>query len=232
MSKVIDLTGQKFNHWTVLYRAENNNRGQAMWWCECDCDAHTQRAVESYSLRSGQSKSCGCYHRKRASEANFENLIGQKFGHLTVKKVAGRDNSRKILWECECDCEGHTLITTRTTDLRSGKTQSCGCIRSRGEALISQLLNENGFKFEKEKTFETCRFPSTNALCRFDFYVNNEYLIEFDGIQHTEKTNNWYSDSLTAHDKFKEDWCKENNIPLLRISYDKIKTLKIEDLIL
>lgn len=60
MSKVIDLTGQKINHWTVLERAKNNSRGQAMWKCQCDCEAKTIRDIESYSLRNGKSKSCGC----------------------------------------------------------------------------------------------------------------------------------------------------------------------------
>ena len=27
MAKTIDLTGQKFNHWTVIKRFENNHRG-------------------------------------------------------------------------------------------------------------------------------------------------------------------------------------------------------------
>lgn len=35
--------------------------------------------------------------------------------------------------------------------------------------------------FEQQKTFETCRNQKTNALLKFDFYINNQYLIEFDG---------------------------------------------------
>ena len=37
MSKFIDITNQKFNRWTVLSRADNNKRGEAMWLCRCDC---------------------------------------------------------------------------------------------------------------------------------------------------------------------------------------------------
>ena len=190
-----------------------------MWLCECDCEAHTQRAVESYSLRSGASKSCGCYHKKRASEANFDDITNKKFGHLTVKKLIGPDKSRKLIWECECDCDAHTIIKVRATDLRSGKTTSCGCIRSKGEALISKILTENNIPFEKEKTFQNCKYPERDGLCRFDFYVNNKYLIEFDGIQHFDKTNNWYNENNIAHDNYKNEWCKSNNIPLIRISY-------------
>lgn len=58
MSKCIDLTGQKFGHWTVLSRAENNHKGNSRWLCECDCGI--QRVVLGDSLRSGKSTNCGC----------------------------------------------------------------------------------------------------------------------------------------------------------------------------
>lgn len=38
--------------------------------------------------------------------------------------------------------------------------------------------------FETEKTFKTCKFFDTNALARFDFYIDNKYLIEYDGETH------------------------------------------------
>ena len=41
-----------------------------------------------------------------------------------------------------------------------------------------------------EKTFSTCINPKTGKQLRFDFYVNNKYLIEYDGIQHYRTTNN------------------------------------------
>ena len=234
MSKPIDLTNQKFNYWTVIERAENNKRGEAMWLCECECG--TRKIVNGYSLRSGTSKSCGCLQKKIAAANNFKDLKNQKFGHLTVLEYAGKDNSNKSLWKCECDCEAKTIIITRGSDLLSGKTQSCGCIRSRGEAKIAQLLEEHGFVFEKEKTFDTCRFPDTNGLARFDFWVNNKYLIEFDGIQHYKPTFNQLLQDVflitQSHDEYKDNWCKENNIPLIRINYKQLNNLTIKDLVI
>ena len=32
-------------------------------------------------------------------------IPGMVFGHLTVLKDSGKRQSRKIMWECECDCE-------------------------------------------------------------------------------------------------------------------------------
>ena len=59
---------------------------------------------------------------------------------------------------------------------------SCGCTRSIGEEKITQLLQEAGIPFQKEKIFKECKYPDTNGYARFDFFVNNKYLIEYDGI--------------------------------------------------
>jgi len=54
--KLIDLTGQKFNSWTVLKKASNNKWRQAMWHCRCDCGRES--IVPGGNLRSGESKGC------------------------------------------------------------------------------------------------------------------------------------------------------------------------------
>ena len=44
---------------------------------------------------------------------------------------------------------------------------------SHGELAIKKLLYENNIPFKTEATFLSCRFPDTQALARFDFYVND-----------------------------------------------------------
>lgn len=61
MSKLIDLTGQKFGRLTVVERADNTKQGQTQWKCECECGKQT--TVSAYCLRSGHTKSCGCWKR-------------------------------------------------------------------------------------------------------------------------------------------------------------------------
>ena len=114
---------------------------------------------------------------------------------------------------------------------------SCGCLKiSKGEFLIEQLLIQNNIPFEKQKTFENCKFENTNYLAKFDFYVNNKYIIEFDGIQHFKITGGWNNEEhfnkLQIHDNFKNEYCFKNNIPLIRIPYTHINNICIEDLIL
>lgn len=58
---------------------------------------------------------------------NFIDLRGQRFGRLTVlKRVASPD--RNTRWACQCDCGGKAQVTP--TKLRSGHTQSCGCLHA------------------------------------------------------------------------------------------------------
>lgn len=53
-----DLTGQKFGKLTVLFPCDYKRNSSIIWHCKCDCGNECD--VESYSLRSGNTKSCGC----------------------------------------------------------------------------------------------------------------------------------------------------------------------------
>jgi hypothetical protein len=59
---IIDLTGQKFGHLTVLSLAPRDQwrSASAHWWVECDCPQKTRKLVSGIDLRSGNTKSCGC----------------------------------------------------------------------------------------------------------------------------------------------------------------------------
>lgn len=56
-----DLSGQRFNAWTVLSRAEDGTHRSVRWFCVCDCG--TERTVVGAALKNGASASCGgCNH--------------------------------------------------------------------------------------------------------------------------------------------------------------------------
>ena len=95
--------------------------------------------------------------------------------------------------------------------------------------MISRLLCENGIKFEKNKTFETCKMPS-GVYAKFDFYINDEYLLECDGVCHEKGWMN-HLKNTKERDELKNKWCKENGITLLRVPYRKGQEIKFEDLI-
>jgi hypothetical protein len=61
MSKLIDLTGQKFYMLSVV--GKSTNAGTSTEW-ECVCDCGKRRIANSQSLREGKVKSCGCFKVK------------------------------------------------------------------------------------------------------------------------------------------------------------------------
>ena len=63
MSRVIDETGNRYGHLTVIKRVENNIRGNAQWECLCDCG--NKSIVAGVALRHGKYNSCGkCEFKK------------------------------------------------------------------------------------------------------------------------------------------------------------------------
>jgi hypothetical protein len=75
--KAKNLVGLKFNDLKVISRAEDkiekNGRHTIMWNCECICGNYT--TVDSYSLKNGHTKSCGCRRSKHIG--NSYDLSGE-----------------------------------------------------------------------------------------------------------------------------------------------------------
>lgn len=246
MAKAIDLTGQKFNRLTVLGRDfdKKDKSRQAQQKCKCDCG--NEISVRGQCLRNGNTQSCGCYgkeqrqksilnsekvkeHCREMARNNTLDLTGQRFGKLIAIEKTDLSKLRRPIQKCKCDCGNITYTTSEC--LKRGQTKSCGCLKSYGEEKITQILLNNNIIFEREKQFDTCLLPS-NKLARFDFYVNNQYIIEFDGKQHFE-INTFFAQSLEQiqqYDKIKNQQCKDNQIPLIRIPYTQLDNLCIDDL--
>ena len=62
-------------------------------------------------------------------------VMGQRFGKLTV--VAESRRNGEFAWLCKCDCGGETI--QKSSDLRKGKVKSCGCLGSHGMSETSEF---------------------------------------------------------------------------------------------
>ena len=67
-------------------------------------------------------------------------LLGQRFGKLTVIENAGKINGRRYFWKCQCDCGN--IVTVEGSCLRSGNTKSCGCGRYDGLKQYNEKISE------------------------------------------------------------------------------------------
>ena len=224
------------SRWTVIEKLPSKD-GKGLWKCKCECG--TEQAVLTISLRSGKCLSCGCYKH----DTQFIDMTGWKMNEhgqplskWYIIEYAGKRNERS-LWKCKCECGVERIVNAQ--DLRNGSSLSCGCSVSKGQQKIIQILLKHNIQYQTEKTFETCRLKETNHLAKFDFYINDKYLIEFDGRQHfyyEENTTSWNTKEnlkkTQQRDKEKNQWCIDNNIPLIRIPYTHLDDLCLEDLLL
>lgn len=234
-----DLTGQRFGKLIALYPTDKRiNNNYIVWRCKCDCGNEIEVA-STYLLR-GNTRSCGCLI-KDASKKLIKDLTGQRFGKLVALYPMDKRSGSSVIWYCKCDCGNYHEVASKT--LTSGLVQSCGCLKNFvGEEKIAQILRDNNIYFERQKTFNNCKFQDSKQLAKFDFYIPKyNCLIEYDGIQHyqprqfggcTQEQAQYNFEKTKQHDIYKNQWCKENNILLIRIPYTHIKQITINDLII
>ena len=232
-----NLIGNRYNRLVVLEYADEqhqkyyNGVHRTTWKCQCDCGNICY--VTGDCLKKGDSPSCGCI-TKENRKAAVKNLSGQRFGHLLVLEWRGTINrNSRYLVRCDCGKEYEVYAS----NLTSGATQSCGCIKeSHGETKIKKLLTENNIKFETQKIFSNFRYQDTQQFPRYDFYLPDyNILIEYDGEQHYRQVMTWDTEERfqqrQKRDSIKTDYALQNNIILIRIPYYHYDHLSIEDLL-
>ena len=225
MGKRIDLTGQNFGRGKVLYLDEDKTRQKksTYWFCECQCDKHTIKSIKASHLKDGSSKSCGCYRNEQTRKSNMQDITGMHFGFLEAIEPTEKRRCTSVVWKCYCsNCNSYCFKAEN--DLNSG-TISCGCINSRGEVKIKQVLKEMNLNFVEQYVFDDLRGKDKKYL-RFDFGIIEDNkllcLIEFQGSQH------YYPSPLFGEEQFKRQqeldeekrkYCNKNNIRLIEISF-------------
>lgn len=82
MSKRLNLVGEKFGRLEVIADAGNNEYGEAMWLCRCDCG--NVKIIYRGNLRNNHTKSCGCLQKELISKLNKD----KKFSEETKQKMS------------------------------------------------------------------------------------------------------------------------------------------------
>lgn len=88
-------------------------------------------------------------------------IIGRRYGTLTVREFISRDEKRKEYYLCDCDC-GNT-ITAMKHILMFGKRTSCGC--KKGQATIKHGCGGKWIKTPEYRAWramiDRCTLPSS-----------------------------------------------------------------------
>lgn len=228
----VDLTGNRYDRLLVLGEPQTGSRG-TIWKCQCDCGTICYKV--SADLVHHRVHSCGCY--KRDLHSTMNNLTDQKFGELTALYTDEVANDGQRVWTCKCSCD--SMVKVRAGALRSGKTQSCGCKTSKGNLKIKNYLDEQKILYIAEYSFpDLYRFSSRNPL-KFDFAFLREEkvigLLEYNGLQHYQPVDFFGGEKnfldQQDRDKRKQNYCKNNNIPLFIIKYDEDIKERLEEII-
>lgn len=213
MSKKYDLIGMKFNKLYVEEKLGNirENDRKIYWRCKCDCG--NEKIVCSTSLLKGQVKSCGCLVAERMSELRSVDLLGRRFGRLTVLERAYKD--KKQYWKCICDCGN--IVFSNTSNLKSGNTKSCGCYSAE---IKSKTHKKHGMRHTRLYSIwlnmrERCYRESNNRYKSYggkgitvcDEWMGDNGFVNF----YNWAMNNGYGDNLTLERMDNnEKYCAEN----------------------
>ena len=231
---MIEMRGKIFNQLEVIELDEikSKEKKRKYWFCKCLNCGKTNFSVEGTKIRSGHTKSCGCIGSVIPRIENVIDLLNQKFGALEVVSY-DKENSNKgkgAYWLCKChNCNSNKLVSISGANLRNGKTNSCGCIASKGELQIKQFFENNKINYKAQQSFSNL-VSDKNYCLRYDFSIKDKNdniigLIEFNGKQHYEITEFFGGErefkERAENDQRKIEYANKNNIPLLILRYDE-----------
>ena len=61
-------------------------------------------------------------------------LVGKRYGKLTVVSLKGGSRNGSKLWDCICDCGNKAIVTTRHLNRKHNVAKSCGCLLNRSKS--------------------------------------------------------------------------------------------------
>ncbi len=177
-----------------------------------------------YKNNNGLCPMCYSLTSNARSKYDFYKLI-EANGHELLSEYI--TNKKKVLINFKC---GHPSHWIAPVNYKNG----CGCpyCKNKGEAALCELLKDMGYEVKTQHKYNDLK---DKIILRYDFYIPKyNLLIELDGEHHRKEVYYKTKDKLTDmdeidaylrlydrrhKDKMKDDYAKDNNIPLLRIPY-------------
>jgi hypothetical protein len=185
------------------------------------CKEHGELVAKPQTFLMNGCNGC-CMDRRAKTHDQF--LLELKGIHENITPIDTYKRSKyKMRFKCTC---GHEWKITANQILTGyGGCPICDVNTSTGEKKVESYLQSMNIKYTKQYTNEKCKYVKT---LRFDIYVENKILIEYDGKQHFEPIDFGgkgmeYAiedfETRRSQDIVKNNFCIENNIPLIRIPY-------------
>jgi very-short-patch-repair endonuclease len=146
------------------------------------------------------------------------------------------DSKQKLKFQCKCG----EIFYCNIIDFRhriNFTCEKCYPRRSSLERKTIEILDNMKISYISEYSIKRIRKNKADSWMRFDFYLDElNIMIEVDGAQHFTAYSNWDREEglkeCQQRDKEKNEYCKKNNIPLLRVDYKQFRTNKYRKTIL
>lgn len=220
----LEIHGNTYDYSKVDYKG---SKSKIIVTCKTHGDFIT---TPNDHLNGGGCKKC-CYEklsldfREKNIVERFKEIHGDKYNYNLVNYVN--------MWTpviINCKVHGEFLQTPQSHLRYSGCHK---CRSSKGELKIINFLKKHDILYDYQKKFKDCK---NKYSLPFDFYIPVlNTCIEFDGQQHDIIVERWGGEEglkiRKERDKIKTEYCKTNNIRLIRISYDENIEEKLKQII-
>lgn len=125
-----------------------------------------------------------------------QDLTGKRFGRLVAIHFHCKIGNMRM-WFCQCNCGGHSIVSVG--QLNSGKTKSCGCLRT--ETTIKRSTKHGYSNGSKPHPL----YWVWSSMCQRCTNTNNKRFKDY-GARGITVQKNWLNDP----GKF-INWCLNNN---------------------
>lgn len=149
--KLIINPGDTFEnkHWKIIKEIDKKN-GARCFLCECLlCNNEYEVKLDTLT-NENSSFCCASCAMSRVFEIKADELVGKKFGRLTVLSKHSAKNG-KWRYNCSCSCGNEKVIAGR--QLTNGDCVSCGCYQK--EIASKTHSGENSYRWKGGITPQT-----------------------------------------------------------------------------
>lgn len=210
-------------------RLENDKFSKSFFTIECENNHVFDKTISS--IKQGKLTCLYCYGKLKKTLKDVEKEFNL-WGFKILAHNGYENNQSKFLISCK---NNHKTYTTYARFMQKGKICSLcsenSTGHSKGEKRISIHLDKLGVNYFYQYRFDDCKLKQPLP---FDFYLPDyNMLIEYDGEQHFKPVEKFggidFFIKTKISDTVKNEYCKSNNIELIRISYKEYN--KIEDIV-
>lgn len=214
ISKSLNVHNSEYDYSNVIYVNANTK-------VEIICPKHGSFFQKPFVHLNKQTKCPDCTGNRKMSKESFiskaKKLHNDVYDYSLVEFI-------DMFTDVKIICPKHGIVSQQPRNhLRTRGCYHCSFENNKSKPIIELKEILSSYNIESEKRFDYCRNIKTLP---FDLYIQELNLcIEYDGRQHFEAIEFWGGDDAflktQKNDNIKNQFCKENNINLLRIRYDE-----------